>query len=76
MALRQLFTLELLSHGPTQAGWEGDYLLCPECNTFVLKGGGNRSCECGNLFIDSDMLRVSVVNGLESSISTYRAKPR
>ena len=62
-ALSERFTLELLAHGPTRSGWEGDYLLCPECRTFVLKGGGNHSCQCGNLFVDSDALRIIVERG-------------
>ena len=74
--LRATFLLEFVAHGPTAQSWEGDYLKCPECLTFVHKGGDNHRCPCGNVCIDSDMLRVIVTNGPESTIETYRASPK
>jgi hypothetical protein len=71
-SLREKFNLELVSRGPTSNGWEGDYLRCAVCSTFVLKGGENHGCPCGNIFIDTDSLRVVVENGPESSVEVFR----
>lgn len=74
--LKQSFTLEFVSHGPTERGWEGHYLKCPECKFLVQKGGGCHACPCGNIEVDSGMLRVFVHRGTESSVDTYRAIPK
>jgi hypothetical protein len=70
--LKERFELEFVSHGPTERGWEGDYLRCPVCTTFVLKGHVTHACPCGNIAIDSAMLRVTVEKGPESPVDTYK----
>jgi hypothetical protein len=70
------FVLEFVSKGPTARGWEGAYLKCPLCGYYVLKGRGYDKCRCGNITIDSDMLRVHIGNSLESDVETFNAKRR
>ena len=74
--LRKSILLKFVSHGPCRAGWRGDYLKCPCCQFFVLKGGGNHGCPCGNLFVDYEMLRIHVRDSDESKVDTYYATPR
>ena len=71
--LTECFDLELVSRGPTSNGWEGDYLRCPVCSTFVLKSAESHGCPCGNIFIDADALRVVVEKGPESAIEVFKA---
>ena len=67
------FHLERVSMGPTGRGWEGEYLKCPKCGNFVLKGKGYDECSCGNISVDSDMLRITVRHSAEEDVETYRA---
>jgi len=70
------FVLEFVSKGPTVRGWEGACPKCPLCGCYVLKGCGYDECHCGNITIDSDMLRVHVGNSLESDVETFNTKRR
>jgi hypothetical protein len=54
-----------------QNNWKGRYLLCPFCDEFVLKGNGYGKCKCGNLGIDSDMLRVHLERSTFNEIFQY-----
>lgn len=72
--LLSAFSLRLVSRGPRKGAWHGNYLKCPLCQEFVLKGGGNHGCRCGNLFVDGDMLRVSVVQTPETQVEVYDAR--
>ncbi|RLS58423.1 MAG: hypothetical protein DWH91_02370 [Planctomycetota bacterium] len=74
--LKERFVVQFVSNGPTDRGWEGNYLKCPECGIFIRKGGGNKGCPCGNIFVDSDMFRVSVRSSCESTVETYQVDPR
>jgi hypothetical protein len=69
-------TLVFVSKGPSDGMWRCDYLKCPECDDYVLKGSGYDRCSCGNVLIDSDMLRVSVVRSAESEVECFNAVPR
>ena len=71
--LLEQFTLERISRGPTKRGWEGEYLKCPRCGYFVFKGKGYDECACGNISVDSDMLRVTIKNSSEEDIETFTA---
>lgn len=66
------YDLTFISKGPKDHGWIGHYLKCPLCGYFVLKGKGYDQCICGNISIDSDMLRVTV-SSPESEVETYNA---
>ena len=68
--LTEKFKVELCSHGPTSNGWEGDYLECPLCKS-MLEKNGNHGCDCGNIFIDGDMLRIVIEDHNEKSVDTY-----
>jgi len=68
--------LAFVSKGPKDGMWRCHYLKCPICNYYVYKGKGYDECTCGNISIDSDMLRVSVSKSLESDIETFNARPR
>ena len=70
------FELELVSIGPKDGRWKGEYLKCPICGYFVLKGRGYDKCICGNISIDSDMLRVSVPATSELEVEVYNAKKK
>ncbi|MGZ5506766.1 MAG: hypothetical protein ACXWJX_16235 [Limisphaerales bacterium] len=72
-ALRRDFRLTLVSKGPKDGMWRGHYLKCPVCGYFVLKGAGYDECICGNVSIDSDMLRVTVQQTAESEVEVYDA---
>ncbi len=74
--LRRDFQLTLVSRGPNEGAWRGNYLKCPLCGYFVLKGAGYDECTCGNISIDSDMLRVSVRQTPESEVDVYDATRR
>ena len=71
--LLEKYELKFVSKGPVDKLWQGQYLKCPICNYFVLKGKGYDECSCGNISIDSDMLRVSVDKSKESEIEVYNA---
>lgn len=71
--LKRDFTLVLVSVGPKDGAWRAPYLKCPLCGYFVLKGNGYDECTCGNILVDSDMLRVSVCKTPESAVETYDA---
>lgn len=70
------FELELASVGPKDGRWKGEYLKCPICGYFVLKGRGYDECICSNISIDSDMLRVSVSVTSELEVEVYNAKKK
>ena len=53
----------------------GQYIRCPNCGDYVSKGAGYDECSCGNIFVDSDMLRVSVRDPMTSRLECYEAIP-
>lgn len=67
------YDLVFVSRGPKDGMWRCEYLKCPLCNYYVLKGAGYDECPCGNIRIDSDALRVSVDKIPESEVETYNA---
>jgi|GEM_PF-3412465 len=67
------FELEYVSNGPKDGMWRCHYLKCPLCGYYVLKGNGYDECTCGNISIDSDMLRVAVKISKENDIETFNA---
>lgn len=69
------YELEFVSKGPKDGMWRGQYLKCPNCGYYVLKGAGYDECPCGNITIDSDMLRVSI-NSSENEVEVYNAKKK
>src|SRR4051812_27452772 len=69
-------TLVFVSKGPLDGLWRCHYLKCPTCGYYVLKGNGYDECLCGNIVIDSDMLRVCIVNAPESEVECFNAVPR
>ena len=66
-------SLVLISMGPLDGRWRAEYLKCPRCEYYVLKGAGFDECPCGNIAVDSDMLRVQVSDTLESEVECYEA---
>jgi hypothetical protein len=74
--LKQKYKLQLVSQRPKDGMWQGDYLKCPLCGYFVLKGGGYDECMCGNISVDSDMLGISVRQSRESDVEVYDATER
>lgn len=68
--------LVFVSKGPIDGMWRCQYLKCPRCGYFVLKGNGYDECPCGNIVTDSDMLRVHVTRSPESDVECYNAVPR
>ncbi len=72
--LKRDFELRLVSKGPKDGMWRGQYLKCPLCSYFVLKGAGYDECMCGNISVDSDMLRVAVGKTPEFEVEVYDAK--
>jgi hypothetical protein len=60
--------LAFVSKGPLDGMWRCAYLKCPRCGYYVLRGGGYDECPCGNIAIDSDMLRVQVQDTPESEV--------
>jgi len=70
------YDLELVSKGPKDEMWRCHYLKCPLCGYYVQKGSGYDECACGNISIDSDMLRVSVLKSNESNIETFNAEKK
>ena len=70
---RRRFSLALVSRGPKDGRWVGAYLRCPSCDYYVSKGPGFDECPCGNIAIDSDMLRVAVRQTPEAEVETYDA---
>ena len=74
--LKRDYQLRLVSKGPKEGAWRGHYLKCPLCGYLVLKGTGYDECTCGNISIDSDMLRVSVRQTPESEVEVYDAIKR
>ena len=59
--------------GSTEHGWPGEYLKCPRCGDFVFKGEGYDECSCGNISVDSDMLRITIKLSAEQDVETYTA---
>lgn len=37
----------------------------------MLEKNGNHGCDCGNIFIDGDMLRIVIEDHNEKSVDTY-----
>ncbi len=68
------YELVWVSKGPLNGMWRGDYLKCPTCDYYVLKGMCYDACPCGNISIDSDILRVCIVNTPESEVEVYNAR--
>lgn len=68
--------LVFVSKGPIGGMWRCNYLKCPLCRYYVLKGSGYDECRCGNIQVDSDMLRVAVRSTLESEIETFNARKK
>ena len=68
--------LVFVSKGPLAGMWRCQYLKCPQCDYYVLKGAGYDECRCGNIVTDSDMLRVHVRDSAESEVECYNAVPR
>lgn len=68
--------LIFVSKGPLAGMWRCHYLKCARCDYYVLKGAGYDECPCGNIEMDSDMLRVSVRDSAESEVECYNAIPR
>ena len=67
------YDLEFVSKGPKDGMWRCHYLKCPNCGYYVLKGKGYDECLCGNISIDSDYMRITVLNMPESEIETFKA---
>jgi hypothetical protein len=65
------FDMESVSKGPLDGTLRCHYFTCPKCDYFVLKGAGYGECRCGNISIDSYMLRVTVSVTPESEVETY-----
>ena len=63
--------LVLVSKGPLKEGWVGQYIKCPICLYYVSKSNGFDECICGNIKIDSDMLRISITTSKESEVETF-----
>jgi hypothetical protein len=63
--------LVFVSKGPLDGMWRCQYLKCPNCGYYVLKGGGSDECPCGNIAIDSDTLRVRIVHSSESEVECF-----
>jgi hypothetical protein len=70
------YVLQFVIKGPTKQGWIAHYLKCPVCGYYVYKGPGYDKCPCGNISIDSDMLRVSVRNTPEAEVEQYNEVKR
>ena len=74
--LQRDFELRLISIGPEDGMWRGQYLKCPLCHYFVLKGVGYDECTCGNISVDSDMLRIAIRTTPESDVEVYDAEKK
>ena len=70
------YDLEFVSKGPLNGAWRAEYLKSPLCDYYVYKGKGYDECLCGNISVDSDMLRVAVLKTPESEIETFKAKKK
>ena len=70
------YELTLVSAGPANGAWRGNYMRCPLCHDYVSKGAGVDECRCGNLFVDGDAFRVAARDSAESEIECYDARPR
>ena len=68
--------LVFVSRGPLDGMWRCHYLKCPRCGYYVLKGAGYDECRCGNIAIDSGMLRVTVRDSAESEIECFNVVSR
>jgi hypothetical protein len=66
------YYLKLVKIGSTD-GWKGDYLQCPLCGYYVYKGNGYDKCPCGNISVDSDMLRVTIEKCSEMEIKQFES---
>lgn len=73
VALLRDYTLQLVSTGPKDGQWVGQYLKCPICGYFVLKGAGYDECLCGNISWILTTLRVVVRKTPESQVEIYNA---
>ncbi len=62
--------IKLLGRGPINGAWIGQFLKCPICGELVEKKGYD-SCQCGNIAMDADYLRVAVYKSKESEIEQY-----
>jgi hypothetical protein len=65
------FDLVFISNGPKDGMWWGHYLKCPICGYYASKGAGFDECPCGNIVVDSGMLRVSIEHSSESDVECY-----
>ena len=74
--LKKDYELCFVSKGPQGDMWKGQYLKCPNCRYYVLKGAGYDQCPCGNITVDSDMLRVSIIKSSENEVEVYNAKKK
>lgn len=68
--------LVFVSKGPLAGMWRCHYLKCPRCGYYVLKGAGYDECPCGNIAMDSGMMRGSVRDSAESDVECYDSKPQ
>ena len=68
--------LLFVSKGPQDGMWRCEYLKCPVCQYYVLKGSGYDECNCGSISIDSDMLRVITTSIDEAEIECFNAVPK
>lgn len=68
--------LAFVSKGPLDGMWRCQYLKCPKCGYYVMKGRGFDECPCGTISIDSDYLRVLIESSPESEIECFNAVRR
>ena len=73
--LLEKYELEFVSQGPTERGWIGHYYLCPICGYYVDKTKYDE-CDCGNISIDVDYCRITVLKTKESEVKTYNVKDK
>lgn len=64
------YDLQLVSMGPSEDGWIGQYYKCPLCGYFVDRSKYDR-CDCGNISIDVDYCRISVKKCPESEVAVF-----
>jgi hypothetical protein len=68
-------SMVFVSKGPLDGMWRCQYLKCPRCGYYVLKGIGYDECPCGNIVIDSDTLRA-FIDSPEPDVECFNAIPR
>ena len=66
------YDLHLVSKGPTDRGWIGQYYKCPLCGYFVDRSKYDE-CDCGNISIDVDYCRICVDKCAESEVDAANA---